>query len=326
MKIEEYISELLFENDCVIVPDFGGFVCNYAPARIDPVKHLWEPPGKRIIFNKSLTRNDGLLAHYISGKFKMPYSQVVESIAKEVKRYKENIEKDKRLMLENIGLLFLDENGNLLFQQDNKLNYLAESFGLSSFYYLPAEETKTVRSPEKKVRVRVYAAAAVITALVGSAFWFSMLEKQTDLRFSNLNIFAKREIPQYAFSPANYLNLPKSVSEPFAVFITNSAAPVTINKSTSPSPVNSKTITGKPLAENQSQSYSIIVGSFLEKEHADNLISQFNKEHISLSIIGRNPQGLYLVGYGKFSSHEAAASEKDNFRKKFIKDAWVKAI
>ena len=44
MKIEEHISELLFEHDCVIVPDFGGFVCNYAPARIDPVKHLFEPP------------------------------------------------------------------------------------------------------------------------------------------------------------------------------------------------------------------------------------------------------------------------------------------
>ena len=56
MKIEEYISDLLFEHDCVIVPDFGGFVCNYGPAAIDPAKHLFEPPAKRILFNKGLSR------------------------------------------------------------------------------------------------------------------------------------------------------------------------------------------------------------------------------------------------------------------------------
>src|SRR5580704_233390 len=111
MKIEEHISELLFEHDCVIVPDFGGFVCNYSPAQIDPVKHLFEPPSKRILFNKGLTRSDGLLAHHISGKLKLPYSEAVTSISTEVKRYKDDIEKDKRLTLENIGLLYIDEKG-----------------------------------------------------------------------------------------------------------------------------------------------------------------------------------------------------------------------
>ena len=34
-SIEKYISELLFQNDCVIVPDFGGFVCNNAPSELN---------------------------------------------------------------------------------------------------------------------------------------------------------------------------------------------------------------------------------------------------------------------------------------------------
>jgi hypothetical protein len=323
MKIEEYISELLYEHDCVIVPGFGGFVCNYAPAKIDPVKHLFEPPGKSIFFNKGLTRNDGLLANYLAGKFKLSYSQALDTIAKEVKRYKLEIEKDKRLTLDNIGLLYLDEKGSLLFQQDNKLNYLTDSFGLSSFYYQPVEETKTV-SPNKKVRV--YAAAAIITALVGSVFWFTMLEKQTDIRFSSLNFFAKKEISQYTFGLSYYKDLPKAVSQPFAVVVTISTPSTTVYKTDIPVAAHNRTITNKPLTTGLSQSFSIIVGSFLEKEHADNLISQFNKEHIALSIIGRNPQGLYLVGFGRFSSHDAATTEKDNFRKKFIKDAWVKAI
>ncbi len=93
MNLGEHISELLFEHDCVIVPDFGGFVCNYAPAGIDPVKHLFEPPGKRILFNKGLTRNDGILAHHISGKLKLSYPEALNAIAGEVKRYKDDIEK-----------------------------------------------------------------------------------------------------------------------------------------------------------------------------------------------------------------------------------------
>src|ERR1700722_6754313 len=113
MKIAEHISELLFEHDCVIVPDFGGFVCNYAPANIDPVKHLFEPPGKRILFNKGLTRNDGLLAHHISGKMKLPYSEALDTISKEVTRYKQDLAKDKRLTLDNIGLIYMDEKGSL---------------------------------------------------------------------------------------------------------------------------------------------------------------------------------------------------------------------
>jgi hypothetical protein len=37
MKLDHYISQLLFRYDCVIVPNLGGFVTNYKPATINPV-------------------------------------------------------------------------------------------------------------------------------------------------------------------------------------------------------------------------------------------------------------------------------------------------
>jgi len=324
MKIEEYISELLYEHDCVIVPDFGGFVCNYAPARIDPVKHLFEPPGKKILFNKGLTRNDGLLAHYISGKFKLSYSQALETISKEVKRYKDDIQKDKRLTLDNIGLLYLDEKGSLLFQQDNKLNYLAESFGLSTFYHLPVEqgkaenEAKVIPIYNERKKSRTYLAAAVISALVVSAFCFTMLEKQTNMRFSSLNFFPKREATQYAFSPTTYKELPKPVAEDFKVTIVTPITPAPANTAVS-APHNTTTAVAV-----SSASFTVILGSFSVKEHADNLISEFSKQNIQLSIVGRTRGGLYMVGYGKFSSHSTAEAERENFLK-FVKDAWILA-
>ncbi len=301
MKIQEYISELLYEHDCVIVPDFGGFVCNYSPSRIDSVKHLFEPPAKRIIFNKGLTRNDGLLAHHVADKLKLSYSQALDTIAAEVKQFKSDIEKDKRLNLENIGLLYLDEKGNLLFQQDNKLNYLVESFGLTAFYHSPVEQTqaenegKVIPIYHERKKARTYAAAAVIAALVTSAFYFTVVDKQTNLHLSGLDIFSKREAVEYAFSPVTYKELPKPVFEPFKVAEVSNAS-----------------------------SYSIIAGSFSEKQHAEKLINQLSKQNIHLSILGKNPQGLYVVGYGKYTSHNDAAAERDNL-KKYIKDAWIKA-
>jgi hypothetical protein len=326
MKIEEHISELLFEHDCVIVPDFGGFVCNYAPARIDPVKHLFEPPDKRIIFNKGLTRNDGLLAHHVSGKLKITYAQALDSIAKEVKRYKDDIQKDKRLTLDNIGLLYTDEKGNLLFQQDNKQNYLAESFGLSAFYHLPAEvekaekEGKVIPIHNARKQNRKYAVAAVITSLVATSFVFALIGKKNNMNFSSLNIFAKKETSQYLFSPSLYKELPKPLFEAPVLPPTssNGSAPATNN--TAPAPVINKAV---PVPV--SGSFSIILGSFGVKENADKLVSQFSRENMHVSIVGRNPQGLYMVGYGHFNSHDAAASERDAFRKKFVKDAWIKA-
>jgi CCDC81-like prokaryotic HU domain 1/CCDC81-like prokaryotic HU domain 2/SPOR domain len=318
MKIAEHISELLIEHDCVIVPDFGGFVCNYAPAGIDPVKHLFEPPAKRILFNKGLTRNDGLLAYHVSGKLKLSYSEALNSIAKEVKRYKEELEKDKRLTLDTIGLLYIDEKGSLLFQQDTKVNYLADSFGLAAFYHSPVEngkaenETKVIPIYNERKKVRAYAAAAVIAALAVSAFSFTLFEKQTNIRFSSFDFFSKREAPQYVFSPSLYKELPK----PVIAETTPVPTPVVASALVASTPV--------PVSVSSS-SFSIIVGSFSVKENAETLVSQFGKQNIHVSIVGRNPGGLYMVGYGNFPSHDVAATERDSIRKASIKDAWIKA-
>jgi hypothetical protein len=318
MKIAEHISALLFEHDCVIVPDFGGFVCNYAPARIDPVKHLFEPPSKRIIFNKGLTRNDGLLAHYVSGKLKMSYSETIDLIAKEVKNYKEELQKDKRLTLENIGLIYTDEKGVLLFQQDNNRNYLAESFGLSAFYHQPveadqAEKTvKVIPIYNERKKTRGYAAAAVITVLAASAFVFTLImEKQNRMSLSSFDFFSKKEAPQYVFSPSRYRDLPKPLAETTMPAATNNTTPVSIVNNAVPVPA--------------SASFSVIVGSFSIKENADKLVNEFIRKNVHVSIIGRNPQGLYIVGYGKFTSHDAASAERDKLRNTLSKDAWVKA-
>ena len=47
-SVAHYISELLFLHDCVIVPDFGGFVGNKKSAQLNKTTGTLTPPSKQI--------------------------------------------------------------------------------------------------------------------------------------------------------------------------------------------------------------------------------------------------------------------------------------
>ena len=65
-SVSYYISELLFLHDCVIIPDFGGFIGKKRSAILNTTTGTLNPPSKQIVFNKNLNANDGLLISYIS--------------------------------------------------------------------------------------------------------------------------------------------------------------------------------------------------------------------------------------------------------------------
>lgn len=43
IELAQHIEALLLENDCVIVPNFGGFVAHYAPATYVKEENLFLP-------------------------------------------------------------------------------------------------------------------------------------------------------------------------------------------------------------------------------------------------------------------------------------------
>mgnify|MGYP003287733752 CR=1 FL=1 len=61
-NLARHIELLLRDNDCVILPGFGGFIAHTVPAYYASEEHLYYPPTRNISFNASITMNDGLLA------------------------------------------------------------------------------------------------------------------------------------------------------------------------------------------------------------------------------------------------------------------------
>jgi 2',3'-cyclic-nucleotide 2'-phosphodiesterase (5'-nucleotidase family) len=66
MKIEQYISQLLFRYQCVTVPGFGAFLTEFQSAQLDENSHSFYPPKKMVSFNPFIKNNDGLLANHLA--------------------------------------------------------------------------------------------------------------------------------------------------------------------------------------------------------------------------------------------------------------------
>ena len=64
IELARHIEILLLENDCVIVPELGGFIAHYQPAYYAESDNIYFPPMRTIGFNPQLTMNDGLLVPF----------------------------------------------------------------------------------------------------------------------------------------------------------------------------------------------------------------------------------------------------------------------
>ena len=51
IELARHIEILLLENDCVIVPELGGFIAHYQPAYYAESDNIYFPPMRTIGFN-----------------------------------------------------------------------------------------------------------------------------------------------------------------------------------------------------------------------------------------------------------------------------------
>lgn len=135
MNLSLYISELLIKNNCVIVPNFGGFIANYQSAVVDEVRNKIYPPSKNVLFNPNLISNDGLLANYVSIKINETYSESLNLIEDKVTEWKTILDKGGRINLGEIGFLYQKE-ASIKFEQNREFNLLLEAYGLSSIKFI----------------------------------------------------------------------------------------------------------------------------------------------------------------------------------------------
>ena len=150
IELERHIEILLLDNDCVIVPDLGGFMAHYSEAHYDDSDQMFLPPSRTLGFNPALKMNDSLLAQSYIEAYDISYPEALKRIEDEMNELRQHIENEGYYELNDIGVLRVNEYGSYEFEPCEAGILTPALYGLSSVEIDPLEsiapafvETKT---------------------------------------------------------------------------------------------------------------------------------------------------------------------------------------
>ena len=340
-KIDKHISQLLYDHECVIVPELGGFLTSYEHARIHPVQHTFSPPEKKIAFNVYLKQNDGLLANALAFEKQISYPAALKEIEGYVEKCRTELDSGRKFIIEEVGMLFRDVETNIRFEPFNNKNYLKDAFGLSQIQYLPVQHSEFEQQVEKQLRefislrpsqplprtplilkkVRLNLVNTLL--LTGSILWFCVnlyIVSPGNMNLASLNPFRNHAATSVQKPiPAPQVYTQPAVIKPETVFVRESMPVETIENTNS-------SAAGKLDAAISEKAFTpdfyIIAGAFKSMANAQKLQAQLKSQGFTHASVIENKEGRKLVTYDGFATREEAFSELNRL-KALDKEGWI---
>jgi len=327
IKINKHISFLLCEHNCVVIPDFGGFVANYESARIDSHTHLMYAPKKTIVFNKSLQNNDGLLINEIASCEGLTFKQAKKELDKYVIDLNESLQLYKKVFIDEVGTLLHTSEDKILFVQSNSRNHLLDSFGLSTLQYPAIERTSVQERFEDKIKhidkkhlpsnkkPWLRAAAVLLPLLMVSALGISNKDK-IQTTYANLSPFSSSSteivetVKTYSLDAFDIESPTNNIEDAVISFYESKA--------------NANVIEIKE--STNLDKHFIIAGAFSSEKNAQKMISKLKGANFGNSkIVNQSNSGLYRVSYDGFANSSEALSALRKI-KRTNPSAWLLSL
>ncbi len=132
-KLAQHIELLLRDNDCVILPGFGGFIAHDVPAYYVSEEGLYYPPSRSISFNAAIKMNDGLLAQSYMKSYQVDYARANYMIDVTIEQLTDTLDEAGSVTLPHIGTITQDIHQSLQFIPDAAGVASPIHFGLGSF-------------------------------------------------------------------------------------------------------------------------------------------------------------------------------------------------
>ena len=322
MTIEKQITDLLKEQDCVIVAGLGGFIANYIPASINPVTHVFTPPSRQVAFNVALRNNDGVLANHMVRTLDISYADAVAQIEQQARSWAGRLNHGETIIFDNIGHLYADTEHHIHFVPQRNTNLLDDAFGLSVFSTQPVLSQERSKPPVQKItHINAVKSGRKLPA---SLKWAAIL-----LPLAALSIWSAYNTGQMN---TMYQNSATVIPAPVPVVSKSTANPFMEAKKTLEAPVTEMEIIDKkieveipalPEVTVEPDLYFIIGGAFGVKDNADNLVESLIAKGYNAGIEGQNRNGLYLVSIEGFAEKEIALQKAQELRKGEFPGAWL---
>ena len=304
MQLSKAITSLLYQHDCVTIPDFGSFIVNDSSAKYVEAENKFYPPGRYISFNPIIKSNDGLLANYISSKKSITYNEALRKISLKVLKWKKILCQDT-LYIQGIGEFILNDSENLVFTADKNSNFSKESFGLRplkvqtisnsvlTYNQKTLKKYNSLNNQKKTLSLPIpLRNAAIFIFLLAGAYFVNLNYKES--------VF-KNEIEQNKIERQNSIaRLEK------ATFNLGEIPPLTVN-----------------IERKITQNFHIIAGAFSSSMNADKLVSGLINKGYKSKKFPKNNDGLIRVTFGSFNTKEDAVIALRSIRDSENRYAWI---
>jgi cell division septation protein DedD len=359
ITVDKYIRKLLFEHDCVIIPEFGGLLTHHVGAHYDAIQGVFLPARKRLAFNEVLKIDDGLLTYYVAAHEKLSREDALGVVKRYVDAIRQELQSGGTLEMESVGVFAMNAEGKLVFEPDYAQNYNMESFGMQSLAVREVvrddvytglddlvldSEMEFVSGSEPAARRHSWvnwAAAAVFLGFVAMLSALNTTSESPSL-LSSLNPFETvRDFTLDSYTPP-----PTPLSDP--VFLLPETKPVSVEvmanvskdeilpeedfkelipvtdvkgEDSMPTPSLPKKLVEEVKTNH---SYYLIAGSFGKLKNARDLKEQLLKKGFTESRIMDDTGGsLVKVSAGSFATLESAMLHKDKVDALTGADSWV---
>lgn len=323
----KHIETLIWQHECIIVPQFGGFVTQVQGTYTTDSGNSFMPPMRTVGFNDKLSGNDGILVSSYMDTYGLNEAEAKRMLQTDILEMREQLLHQGNYDLGRIGRLEQDEDGEILFFPNNGC-IAPEFYGLEALDF-PLLPQDAVAVPAPKLT----AAEKPVPKSEGSP----KEEKE------HITLHINRRTLHTALSIAAAILLFFLVSTPvntnlwnrnealLAQDILSSALQIMPRMETKEAPVSivpKDTVTAKASEAPQQmasteEEYAVVVASAIPENNAQNFVKHLQKKGIEDATIYKHGAMIRVLFRGFATESDARKKMQDLQSVPELQGAWI---
>lgn len=300
--LAKHIEALIWQHECIIVPQFGGFVTQVQSASVTDAGFSFMPPVRTVGFNDKLLGNDGILVHSYMETYQLNETEAKRLLQTDILEMRELLLREGCYDLGRLGILEQDEDGEIHFIPNNSCT-APEFYGLEAFDFpvLPSQATvssipakdeekkkMTVAEPAEHITLKINRRALhTVLSVAAAVLLFFLVSTPVNTNLWNRN---QALLAQDILSSALKF-MPKMETH---------ETPVTVTPQT-----KIQTEKVAPVPAESPHEYAVVIASAIPESNAQDLVAHLQKRGIEGATVYKHGAMVRVLFRGFATEAEA---------------------